>query len=115
MNAFPVFVWIALAFTLLPAMGEARLKAIQGGTIVDPGGAGKIENGVILIQDDRIFKIGRAGEIDIPREVERIEVHSCGHGCREYRNGSWSGCFKGDGAYDPGRLIGRGGPHFRHD
>lgn len=52
----------------------APLKALIGGHVVDVETGKLIENAVLLIQDDRISKIGKVGTLEVPAEAETIDV-----------------------------------------
>jgi len=49
-------------------------KAILGGKIIDGTGAEPIAQGAVVIVDGRIEAIGRAGEVDVPEDAERIDA-----------------------------------------
>lgn len=56
----------------LPAM--AQLKALVGGTLIDGFGGKPIYNSVILIEGERIKKIGTVGNTEIPKGAEIIST-----------------------------------------
>ncbi|MEL6110558.1 MAG: amidohydrolase, partial [Planctomycetota bacterium] len=49
-------------------------KAIVGGRILTMGDAGIIEDGVILIEGNRIRSVGKCGEIEIPESAMKISA-----------------------------------------
>ena len=53
---------------------HASIKAIVGGTVINPEGTASIENAVILIADNKIIQVGRSGEIEIPKDVNIINT-----------------------------------------
>ncbi len=58
---------------LAPSAAQERWLAIEGGTVFD--GTGAIhENATVLVRDDRIEKIGRAGEVEVPSSAERLDA-----------------------------------------
>lgn len=57
-----------------PIYAQSSIKALVGGAIVNPVGVPSIENTVILIEDNKIIKIGKDREIKIPEEAEIINV-----------------------------------------
>src|SRR5260370_21447499 len=51
----------------LPALAQPTgVKALVGGTLIDGYGGAPIRNSVILIEGERIAKVGRARTIPIP-------------------------------------------------
>ncbi len=59
----------------LPALAQPTgVKALVGGTLIDGYGGAPIRNSVILIEGERIAKIGRAGSIPIPAGAETIST-----------------------------------------
>jgi len=53
---------------------HAQLKALVGGTLIDGFGSTPIQNSVIIIDGERIQKIGKVGELDIPEGAEVIST-----------------------------------------
>ncbi len=50
------------------------MLAIVGGRIIDGTGREPIEDGVILVEGDRIKAVGRRGEVEIPEDAEVIDA-----------------------------------------
>ena len=48
------------------AQGQQQVLVIQGGTLIDGNGGAPVPNSVIVIQDNRITAVGRAGGVQIP-------------------------------------------------
>ena len=55
-----------LAVTSQAAQAQRPTLALVGGRIIDGYGGPPIENGVILIVDDRIVALGARSEVDVP-------------------------------------------------
>ncbi|MEM7460341.1 MAG: Xaa-Pro dipeptidase, partial [Pseudomonadota bacterium] len=51
-----------------------EITAITGGTVIDGQGGIPIENGIILIEDDRILAVGAEGDVSIPNGATLIDV-----------------------------------------
>jgi imidazolonepropionase-like amidohydrolase len=52
----------------------AQKKALVGGTLIDGFGGEPLQNSVILIEGEKIVKIGRVGSIEIPKDAEIIST-----------------------------------------
>ncbi len=50
------------------------VSAIVGGTVIDGLGGDPIENGVVLLEDDRILAVGSAETVEIPNGASRIDA-----------------------------------------
>ncbi|HET6630311.1 MAG TPA: amidohydrolase family protein [Woeseiaceae bacterium] len=59
--------------TALPALAAAATTAFSGATIL-PIADEPIENGVLVIEDERILALGPAGDVDIPGDAKRVEL-----------------------------------------
>jgi imidazolonepropionase-like amidohydrolase len=59
--------------TCLPALAAAATTAFTGATIL-PIADEAIENGVLVVEDQRILAVGPAGDVDIPDDAERVEL-----------------------------------------
>ena len=57
-----------------PASPGPPHLAITNGRIFDATGTPVIENGTVLVRDNRIVAVGRAEEVDLPRNVEIIDA-----------------------------------------
>ena len=53
---------------------DAQKKALVGGTLIDGFGGQPIYNSVILIEDDKIVKVGHQGNTSVPTEAEVIST-----------------------------------------
>ena len=73
----PVDQGVALNFSV-PADKPKGFKALVGGTVVTMRNANKerdiIENGVVLIEDNRIVAVGKQGEVAIPDNALRVDT-----------------------------------------
>ncbi|MFQ6116257.1 MAG: amidohydrolase family protein, partial [bacterium] len=63
-----------LFFVASNTQAQSSLKAIVGGTLVNPDGPTPIENSVILLQGPRIVKVGKFGEIQVPEDAELVNA-----------------------------------------
>jgi imidazolonepropionase-like amidohydrolase len=54
--------------------GQSDIKAMVGGTLIDGFGGTPIQNSVIIIEGERIKKVGRMGEVEIPKDAEIIST-----------------------------------------
>jgi imidazolonepropionase-like amidohydrolase len=55
--------------SLLNFTGAQHIKALVGGTLIDGFGGTPIQNSVIIIEDDKIIKVGHQGNTEIPPEA----------------------------------------------
>ena len=62
---------VVLFYTSLIAQQK---KALVGGTLIDGYGGDPIKNSVIIIEGEKIVKIGQVGLIDIPKDVQIIST-----------------------------------------
>jgi len=53
---------------------EAQSKALVGGTLIDGFGGPPIKNSVVLVEGERIARVGRVGEIPVPPTAEVIST-----------------------------------------
>lgn len=59
----------------LPVFGQSSgVKALVGGTLIDGFGGAPLANSVILIQGERITKIGQVGQLAVPAGAEVIST-----------------------------------------
>ena len=63
-----------LSLLVLVSISSAQRKALVGGTLVDGYGGKPILNSVVIINGETIEKVGRVGEIDIPKGTEIIST-----------------------------------------
>lgn len=50
------------------------MKALVGGTLIHTHGAAPVKNVVVLIEDNKILRVGTPGEIQIPKDAEVIRA-----------------------------------------
>lgn len=53
---------------------NAKIKALVGGTLIDGFGSTPIRNSVIIIEGERIKKVGTVGQVPIPKGAEVIST-----------------------------------------
>ncbi|MDA2933926.1 hypothetical protein MYX82_06240 [Acidobacteria bacterium AH-259-D05] len=77
-----IFLLLGVLF-ILPTFGQASgslmsagasVVAIEGGTLIDGTGKPPVAGVTILIKENRIGQIGKAGEIEIPAGARLIEA-----------------------------------------
>ena len=66
---------VGLCFLPPPAAAQSPTLALVGGRIIDGFGGPVIENGVVLIADDRIVAVGTEDEVEVPAGVEVIDTN----------------------------------------
>ena len=64
----------ALSFLLIANCISAQRKALVGGTLVDGYGGKPILNSVVIINGETIEKVGRVGEVEIPKGAQVIST-----------------------------------------
>jgi imidazolonepropionase-like amidohydrolase len=64
----------ALSLLLIANCISAQRKALVGGTLVDGYGGKPILNSVVIINGETIEKVGRVGEVDIPKGTQIIST-----------------------------------------
>lgn len=68
---------LAAFFILLgfsgPSVGQTK-KALVGGTLIDGFGGEPLRNSVILIEGEKIVKVGQVGSVQIPADAEIIST-----------------------------------------
>jgi len=52
----------------------SSIIAINGGTLIDGNGGDPVKDSVLLVQDDRIIKVGRQDEVMIPPDARIIDA-----------------------------------------
>lgn len=68
------FLLIAMAaLWICPAMSQKK-KALVGGTLIDGYGGEPLRNSVIIIEGEKISRIGQVGTLDIPKDAEVIST-----------------------------------------
>jgi len=66
---------LLLALAALPACAQSpTITALSGGTLIDGFGGQPLRNSVILIEGERIRRIGQVGRLEIPRGAEVIST-----------------------------------------
>ena len=68
-NALLYISFIAFSFS-----STAQTKALVGGTLIDGFGGTPIQNSVIIIEDDKIVKVGHQGNTQVPAGAEVIST-----------------------------------------
>src|SRR5258708_10546465 len=51
-----------------------KIIALVGGTLIDGLGGEPLQSACLIIRNDKIEAVGKAGEITIPKEAETVEV-----------------------------------------
>ncbi len=59
---------------LCAAAGQAQVKALVGGRLIDGFGGPPIEDSVIVIDGERIAAVGTLGQVDIPEGAELVST-----------------------------------------
>ena len=65
--------WLALCLAL-PGAATAGTTAIVGGAVVDLEGKAPLKGAVILVEDERIVAIGKAGSVEVPEDADIIDA-----------------------------------------
>ncbi len=77
------FIKAALVSTFVPALvwagtshaaADPATTVITGVTVIDGNGGAPLEDGVIVISDHRIAKVGRRGQVEVPRRAKTIDA-----------------------------------------
>ncbi len=67
--------YLLVNFILFSALAAAQQKkALVGGTLIDGFGGEPLRNSVILIEGEKIVKVGQVGTVAIPRDAEVIST-----------------------------------------
>lgn len=69
-----IFCLLFLLFINSFAFSQSPVKALVGGTLIDGYGGTPIQNSVIIIEGERIKKVGRKGEVEIPEGAEIVST-----------------------------------------
>ncbi len=69
-----ICVIMTILFSLTIVQGDSQVKALVGGTLIDGFGGKPIANSVIIIEGDRIVKVGQMGVVPIPVNAEVIST-----------------------------------------
>lgn len=73
MRAFNVFLAVLL-LVAVPAYGQSGKLVIRGATVVDGNGGAALEDGVVVVEGERIVAVGPRAEISIPDSAQVIEA-----------------------------------------
>lgn len=65
--------WLALCLAL-PGAAAAGTTAIVGGAVVNLEGNAPLKGAVILVEDERIVAIGKAGSVEVPEDADIIDA-----------------------------------------
>lgn len=65
---------LSIVFSLGHIGMSAQIKALVGGTLIDGYGGQPIQNSVVIIDDDRIIRVGHQGNTDVPDGAEIIST-----------------------------------------
>ena len=65
---------LIVTLSMLTFVAMAQKKALVGGTLVDGFGGKPILNSVVIINGETIEKVGRVGEIEIPKGTQIIST-----------------------------------------
>lgn len=65
--------WLALCLAL-PGAAAAGTTAIVGGAVVSLEGKAPLKGAVILVEDERIVAIGKAGSVAVPEDADIIDA-----------------------------------------
>ena len=65
--------WLALCLAL-PGAAAAGTTAIVGGAVVNLEGKAPLKGAVILVEDERIVAIGKAGSVAVPEDADIIDA-----------------------------------------
>jgi imidazolonepropionase-like amidohydrolase len=58
----------------MPLLATSQVKALVGGTLIDGFGGVPIQNSVIIIEGEKIKKVGHQGNVEIPENAEIIST-----------------------------------------
>ena len=64
----------AFLFLIILASAQARPIALVGGRLIDGFGGHPLANSVIIIENERVTKIGTVGALDVPPDAEIIST-----------------------------------------
>lgn len=65
--------FLVFLFAVLNVQAQKK-KALVGGTLIDGYGGEPLRNSVILIEGEKIVKIGQVGQVEIPKDAEVIST-----------------------------------------
>jgi imidazolonepropionase-like amidohydrolase len=72
-KTFRAAIVLAVFATIAPCV-HAETLAVTGGTVIDGTGRDPIENGVVLISENRITVVGASWDVPIPESATRIDA-----------------------------------------
>src|SRR5262249_61673713 len=64
----------AFLFFIILASAQARPIALVGGRLIDGFGGHPLANSVIIIENERVTKVGTVGALDVPPDAEIIST-----------------------------------------
>ncbi len=67
--------WLLLSVLPAALLGQPRTLAIVGGRVIDGYGGPPIENGVVLVEGERITRVGREGDVAIPQGAQVVDAN----------------------------------------
>ena len=70
----PLLMVLFILFQILSFSQENTLKALVGGTLIDGFGSDPNKNSIILIEGERILKVGSMGTLEIPENATVIST-----------------------------------------
>jgi len=65
---------LLLVFCILPVFCFGQIKALVGGTLIDGFGGKPLQNSIVIVEGERIKKIGQIGQLEIPKGAEVIST-----------------------------------------
>lgn len=65
---------LLLFLSIITFQGNAQIKALVGGTLIDGFGGKPLQNSVIIVEGERIKAIGQVGQIEIPKGAEIVST-----------------------------------------
>lgn len=68
--------FMLLSTTLIYTNLSSQVKALVGGTLIDGFGGTPIHNSIIIVEGDKIIRVGTMGEVEVPQEAEIISTES---------------------------------------